>query len=421
MYLYILPNEDSINLTELIVDKKDCNGSDQNNEFSEQNDGSEYQKLKKIAVKLEETKDKLDKYYTDSNQAKNFNKVLRCFDHFREDKYKISKDSNGQMVTNSWLKFWELISEFKLIPKKKKISQEVQSFDDIQEESEFTVLCNSNTPGADLLAINHYIHTKSNFKEYNWTVLLGKNVDTEYKLLKNYQDNHILNIDVTDKKCQDLLRERLHRNVDLYTSDIGVELSQDYNKQEDLHCKDNLGQIVTGLLTLKYGGSMIFKQYTFFSDFSISLIYILTFLFTNVYICKPDTSKKTNSETYIVCTNFIEQDNKLLENYLLDRLDNFNNSSLINMTSISEDFLEEIVRASDKIFTLQMKYLESAISHYEKAYSDDNVCTKQKGNIFTEKYKVEITTLTGEKQILQDWNINHKVKKLNDKKKLNID
>ena len=52
-------------------------------------------------------------------------------------------------------------------------------------------------------------------------------------------------------------------------------MSNDYNAQEVLHMKANLGQIICGLVVLKNGGSFVTKQYTYFHPTTIAYIAVL--------------------------------------------------------------------------------------------------------------------------------------------------
>ena len=54
----------------------------------------------------------------------------------------------------------------------------------------------------------------------------------------------------------------------------------------------------------KKGGSFILKIFDIFSQATIDMLYILSSLYTKVYICKPHTSRLANSEKYIVCKDF---------------------------------------------------------------------------------------------------------------------
>ncbi len=92
--------------------------------------------------------------------------------------------------------------------------------------------------------------------------------------------------------------------VDLYTSDVGIDVSEDYGDQERLTARLNLGQIVVGLLALRQGGALVTKTYTFFQPFSLSVAALCAALFEAFYVTKPLTSRPANSETYFVGIGF---------------------------------------------------------------------------------------------------------------------
>ena len=56
---------------------------------------------------------------------------------------------------------------------------------------------------------------------------------------------------------------------------------------------------------------------------SIDMIYLLSQLYENVYIVKPNTSRHANSEKYIVCKKFKLDNVKLLIEKFYSILDNF--------------------------------------------------------------------------------------------------
>ena len=49
----------------------------------------------------------------------------------------------------------------------------------------------------------------------------------------------------------------------------------------------NIGQILSGLLTLKKGGCFITKQYSTFEPITVSIMYAAVSFFDEFYICKP--------------------------------------------------------------------------------------------------------------------------------------
>ena len=117
--------------------------------------------------------------------------------------------------------------------------------------------------------------------------------------------------DLTDAEVVAALAAAVHARfhgeetgASLYTSDAGIDVSSDFNRQEELTALLNYGQVLSGLLTLAPGGHLVSKQYTFFTPFSRSLIALLAALFDELYIVKPLTSRPSNSEIYLVGKGF---------------------------------------------------------------------------------------------------------------------
>ena len=221
-------------------------------------------------------------------------------------------------VTLAWIKCYEMLEEFQLINDQKTI----------------TVFDNASFPGSFICSIHHYCYTKRNTQLKWWAnSLLEKNVDNylplgdKFSLYKNYKENWLMdtehNGDITDISVQKHIYDKLHNKIDLYTSDLGFDVSQNYNEQERLHVRGNIAQILSGLLVLKKGGSMITKQYTAFEPITLSIMYLLALLFDEVYWCKPLSSKEANSETYLVCKGYhkpLKYNNKYIK-ILLKKLE----------------------------------------------------------------------------------------------------
>ena len=90
----------------------------------------------------------------------------------------------------------------------------------------------------------------------------------------------------------------------LYTSDAGIDVSADYNRQEESTAVLNFGQVLCGLLALAPGGALITKQYTFATPFSRQLLMIVASAFERTHIVKPRTSRPANSEVYLFGEGF---------------------------------------------------------------------------------------------------------------------
>ena len=59
----------------------------------------------------------------------------------------------------------------------------------------------------------------------------------------------------------------------------------------------------------KKGGYFVLKVFDTFSSATIEMIYFLTYLYEDVTIMKPMTSRPANSEKYIVCSHFKQVSN----------------------------------------------------------------------------------------------------------------
>lgn len=252
--------------------------------------------LTDIEDELKKTKNKLDKPY----ENKNAYKIFRAFEPFSKVKNSIAYKTKNFNITNAWIKCYELIHQFNLIPKDKQI--------------EITHFANAELPGSFICAIHHYINTMTQCR-YRWIAssMLDKDLlEDSYGLYKNFKKRWLMNEDIKGdmSNIDDILTIGKMaydynlgngKGVYLYTSDLGFDVSGDYNNQENLHLKANLGQVLCGLLSLKEGGCMITKQYTYFNQTNVSLIAALTMIFKEVNITKPMSSKEDNSEVYLVC------------------------------------------------------------------------------------------------------------------------
>ena len=118
---------------------------------------------------------------------------------------------------------------------------------------------------------------------------------------------------------------------------------------------------------------MFIKHFTLFEPFTISYISLLTMLFKEVYITKPLSSKRTNSEVYIVCkyykypfdTNSVEHD---IMELLLNKVIQINQKDVnpeIQKALISSDVIsnqiENIASACKSIYDSQYIHLSHFI------------------------------------------------------------
>jgi 23S rRNA U2552 (ribose-2'-O)-methylase RlmE/FtsJ len=232
-------------------------------------------------------------------------------------------------ITNAWRKLYEMIID---LPDVLPLDDTITTFD------------NASLPGAWLLCLNHIIRTRGPSIRWNWyaSSLIEPTEDNSaledrYGLYRRHKENWLM-----QENCKKVpLKVHKHRlpslpknycnngnvislgnqldfervftsaeRVDLYTSDLGMDSTEDYNRQEEQQAAANFCQVVTALLTLKTTsdryktGNMITKQYTHFLPWTQSIIALVSGLFEETYLVKPPSSRAGNSETYIVAIGF---------------------------------------------------------------------------------------------------------------------
>ena len=131
-----------------------------------------------------ETKRAIDLFHCfQKEREKYYNQVTRIIDpfsHFR--KIMQPRVFPEKAMTNAWLKCWEMINEFKLIP----------------SNGHMSIFCNAELPSAFIYAIHHYIQTKTN-TTYDWCAnsLLSDDISIlgdEFGLFKRFPEKWFHNL-----------------------------------------------------------------------------------------------------------------------------------------------------------------------------------------------------------------------------------
>lgn len=342
---------------------------------------SKIKQMEEIKAELAITKSQLDKEYEGKNMRE-FDKYWKQCDPFKEEKAIVAKLGNTSNVSNAWLKCYEILVHYDLIPQK-------------LVNSEFTHFDNAAFPGSFIISTHHLVATSRDwFESYKWygSSLISTNeldaspLEDKYELYKNYPDKWLMsaenNGDVLSIKNQMDFRKRLGGKVDLYTSDLGFDVSSDYNNQEILQCPANIGQIISGLLTLRKGGSFITKQFTTFESITISVMYAVAYFFDEFYICKPYTSREANSETFLVGKGFkgeISIDHPYIV-ALFDKVKLFDESGanneddkvkieipIIDIGKLPMTYLKSLIKINKDIYNRQINKLNDDISRVYSA------------------------------------------------------
>ena len=300
-------------------------------------------------------------------------------------------------VGNSFLKLWEILSSFNIIPYSAK---------------QFKVFHLAEPTGQMIICAKHWVERKCSsldMKNYDWlantfnpynTNNTTGNIDNsqgdEYELIKNNYnrwlwgaDNSgdITNSDNIKSIMNDIKNKWLSKNnskLDLIISDGSILPN---NTDELFRQKFELAKVVSVLACSSIGGSCCIKHYIPYktvynydntvptdiletSGFFINYLYLYYVVFDSIRLFKPHTSNADTTEFYIIGKGFTGIENSQLEK-LFKLLDNFElNGNLIEHNKIPETFIMQI-------------------NNFLKSMSDTNILSIEKQNLLLTCYKNE--------------------------------
>ncbi|AGF85185.1 hypothetical protein QJ854_gp597 [Moumouvirus goulette] len=301
-------------------------------------------------------------------------------DTYKKIKRSLKNDYDTEMITNAWIKMYEILHQFpKLIPDKKNIT----TFH----------LCEA--PGAFISATNHYLDKFG--KKLNWygQTLNPKNyniaLDDHYGLISRYPERWIFG-DSNKDETGDITHSNvikyyksleILKDIDYMTADAGILCKgNELNDQESILSKVNMGQIVCILSCLPKNKSAVFKTFLPMSEpLTISLMYLLTIKFNSITLFKPMASNSSNSEIYVILEDYkgiSEQDLNIL--YILLDDPKITNKTLL-FENISEKFMKSYSSAIKNLIERQINSLNRNYYYYyhldEINYDVDNIFLDQ--------------------------------------------
>ena len=347
-----------------------------------------YKKILNLNSKLNLEKNKINKYY--ENNCVLWDK-LKKFSNEYEFVYtsSMSEFKNISMIypiSRSYFKLWEILHDFKYLLNI-----------DNNDGTLFKTAHIAEGPGGFIECIYKYIcsYYKDNIfnkiKIYGLTLLSDDINIPNWKIKKNniksfnielnrrYQGNGDL-YDI--ENINTFINNIGYKSCNFITGDGGFDFSYNYNEQEENFIFFFISEIYLILNLLKKEGNCIIKIYDIYSKNSIKLIYILTLFFNDIYILKPFTSRPANSEKYILCNNY-NDDDKLLNymNILKDIIINkdiklLNNNNII----IPYNFLDIIYKYNVWYTDRQIKYINKTIDLIEINIENNNEINIENNN-----------------------------------------
>lgn len=298
----------------------------------------------------------------------------------------IKRHAYPEMLTQAWLKFYEIVNGYPLVPAEEEGDvREISLSPTMVEESRATFssvhLCEA--PGAFISALNHYLTLNHPKLKWQW---LGNTLNPYYediplsrcvvddRLIIHTLENWCFGTDNTGDLTKqnnlcDLMRRADHLgSVKLVTADGSFDCQADPAEQEKMTHPLHLCEAAAALSILAPGGSLVLKKFTLFESETVCLMYLLCCVFKDVHVYKPATSKQGNSEVYIIALNYCGKDHfrehleKVVEaawcgNQVLQ--------TMFQEEMIPEDFMEQVKECSSKFMAYQTQSIKRNLLLFE--------------------------------------------------------
>lgn len=254
----------------------------------------------------------------------------------------------------------------------------------------------------DLLEISNNLNIFDNFTTSNNINFLhitpnySDSIECFEMFRENCSDKHLFNDNIK-------LENKLENNLQISENKfdfifLEVDISDYFNTF--IHA------ILIILKNQNNKGISIIKIDNIFYKPIVDMIFFLSSLYDKVYICKPNTNNVTSYEKYIVCKNFIhnEDSNTYLKfNYLklfvfIKKMDNKNIISILDF-DIPYYFKNKLDDLNIIIGQQQLDALDQIISIYKNKNKDEKCEMLKKNNIqksvsWCEKYKIPCNKFT---------------------------
>jgi 23S rRNA U2552 (ribose-2'-O)-methylase RlmE/FtsJ len=282
-------------------------------------------------------------------------------------------------------------------------------FNDKQQEQQykFKSFHLAEGPGGFIEAVAHIRKNKSD-EYYGMTLINNDTKCPGWRSSKKFlEDNPNVTIEKGIDNTGNLLSRdnfihcyhKYKNSMDLVTGDGGVDFSEDFNNQEYTATKLIIAQLVYALALQSNNGNFVLKVFDTFSNAMIDILYLLSSLYKQTYIMKPQTSRYANSEKYIICKGYnLDENKERIENIIEKIYENFDNlnsnlyiETILNF-NYSRTFISKIEEINiiigkkqiDNIITtlnLMINKNSDKIDYYKKKHIQKSIKWCEKFNI----------------------------------------
>ncbi|XP_011647004.1 cap-specific mRNA (nucleoside-2'-O-)-methyltransferase 2 isoform X1 [Pogonomyrmex barbatus] len=289
----------------------------------------------------------------------------------------VKEKIQAELVTQAWCKFYEIASNFPLVPLNE-ICREIDS-----KNFRSVHLCEA--PGAFVTALNHWLKTNAPDVQWNWLATTlnphceGNSYDSMVAddrfirhTLKHWCFGADNTGDIMDLRNLDALVERSESldggRILLVTADGSIDCTNVPAEQESVVAQLHFCETVACLHLLQKGGNFLLKLFTLFEHQSVCLMYLLSCVFHEIKITKPASSKAGNSEMYVVCINF--KGKNFVAPYLHIFRRYYGNvppaKAMFSLRDIPNAFLKRIEKCSEFFKLHQCQVIQDNINTFRK-------------------------------------------------------
>ena len=298
-------------------------------------------------------------------------------------------------ISQAWLKMYEMLSDCDIVPTNRKGTYKSFHF--------------CEAPGTFINCLNNYIHTKTQYDNYEWKSqsldIKVAQIKDKYGLIKRHRPNWDFGVDdsgdITNVENIKHYAEMTKQiNPSLITSDCGLE----WGNPKYYHVA--YASYVAILYSLPKDATMIYK---ILSPIDVPLIWNLIYItytnFKDMYFYKPVQNSQSR-EFYIVAKGYLGTDQKVLDK-LLSLVDRFNVDSFDKESydlfgdSYPEEFVIQVQTICERLASNYVNSIERII------YYVDNVDSLGKD------YQKHIENYIEEKN--EDWVKRYKPRKMDRK------
>jgi len=292
----------------------------------------------------------------------------------------IKKNDYVNVLSRAFLKLWEMIILFDLIPEKENFVsshlaegpgsfiQATILFRDLQEnlkkikssKNDKYYAISLHSDNKHLLIEKEFINYYGKEKPKRLHIFETVSKDEVKRGGGNLSDGDLTLLRTINMFAGGVSAETkgFSEDSDLVTADGGFQWEKE-NLQEQEAYKLIFSQIVTALKLNKKGGNFVLKIFDTYTTVTLKYLELLKSLYKEVYITKPFTSRISNSEKYVVCKNLINKvsaaDIKKLEEMItvINKNDNYNMIKIFTDYDIDDKSLQLYRKINIELYNKQ--------------------------------------------------------------------